>query len=168
MAKHFQKLKEVAKKKQPGRKRPKPKEIVKGKYDIQDLEHFREFFSEFAHQISPGDIVLLAGEMGAGKTTAIRSIVELLGGRWVSSPSFAIHQRYAVRNGFVDHVYLFRLEDDLDLESTGFWDLFDSRDSIIAIEWADRLSQDVWPHDRKRWTITLQKSGEFSRLIEVL
>jgi tRNA threonylcarbamoyladenosine biosynthesis protein TsaE len=169
MKKHFQKLKEVAKKKQVlARKRPKPKEITKGKYDIHDLEHFREFFSEFAHQVKPGDLVLFAGDVGAGKTTAIRSMVELLGGRWVSSPSFAVHQRYAVRNGFVDHVDLYRLENDNDLESTGFWDLFDSKESIIAIEWADRLAQDVWPHDRKKWAIHIQKSGEFSRLIEIL
>ncbi len=167
MAKHFQKLKDAAKKKQAGRKRPKPKEIGKGRYEIFDVEHFREFLSELSHQFQPGDLLLFAGEVGAGKTEAIRALVDRLGGRWVSSPSFAIHQRYAIRSGFLDHVDLYRLEDDSDLESTGFWDLFDTRDSIIAIEWADRLALSVWPRDRRRWLIRIQKTDEQSRLIEI-
>ncbi len=78
MAKHFQKLKDAAKKKQAGRKRPKPKEIGKGRYEIFDVEHFREFFSELSHQFQSGDLLLFAGEVGAGKTEAIRALVDRL------------------------------------------------------------------------------------------
>jgi tRNA threonylcarbamoyladenosine biosynthesis protein TsaE len=165
MTKPFQKLKEAAKKKTPGRKRPMPKEIPKGEYKISDLEHFREFFAQFSAQVRPGDLLLFSGEVGAGKTEAIRTLVDHLGGRWVSSPSFAIHQRYAVRLGFFDHVDLYRLEDDEDLESTGFWDLFDSAESVIAVEWAARLPADVWPRDRRAWRIHIQKTGEFTRTL---
>jgi len=167
MAKHFQNLKEIAKKKQPGRKRPRPKTVAKGQYPISDVEHFREFFGEFAHQLAPGDLLLFGGDVGAGKTEAIRAIVEQLGGRWVSSPSFAIHQRYAVRNGFIDHIDLYRLEDDSDLESTGFWDLFDLKDSIIAIEWADRMPLHVWPQERRKWIIKIGKPSENERLVQI-
>ncbi len=149
------------------RKRPKPKDISAGVYNVSDVEHFREFFSELVHQIKPGDILLFSGDVGAGKTEAIRTLVEQMGGRWVSSPSFAIHQRYAIRHGFMDHVDLYRLEDDADLESTGFWDLFDGTDSIIAIEWANRLPASVWPRGRRRFEIEIVRGGESSRVIRL-
>lgn len=112
-------------------------------------------------------IILLNGPMGAGKTLWVRECVEALGGKWVSSPSFAIIQRYATRSLSIDHVDLFRLKDENDLESTGFWDLFDSESGWIFIEWADRLSEKLWPRRRSIWNIqidVIESQPEMRRL----
>jgi tRNA threonylcarbamoyladenosine biosynthesis protein TsaE len=100
-------------------------------------------------------IILLSGPMGAGKTLWVRECVEALGGKWVSSPSFAIIQRYRTPSILIDHVDLFRLKDERDLESTGFWDLLDSRSGWIFIEWADRLSENLWPRRTSIWRIQI-------------
>jgi len=63
----------------------------------------------------------------------------------VSSPSFAIHNQYMSEMGIVDHVDLYRLEDESDLESTGFWDLFAKEKGYIFVEWGDRLNKDLLP-----------------------
>ena len=73
-------------------------------------------------------------------------ISQILGMTDVASPSFAIHHRYEnTRKDVIDHLDLYRLQDEDDLESTGFWDLFMQTKAIVAIEWADRLNQDVLP-----------------------
>jgi tRNA threonylcarbamoyladenosine biosynthesis protein TsaE len=45
----------------------------------------------------------------------------------------------------MDHVDLYRLESEEDLESTGFWDLFGQKKGLVVIEWSDRLNQDLLP-----------------------
>jgi len=47
--------------------------------------------------------------------------------------------------GLVDHVDLYRLEDEADLESTGFWDLFSKEKGFIFVEWGDRLNKEFLP-----------------------
>jgi tRNA threonylcarbamoyladenosine biosynthesis protein TsaE len=136
-------------------------------HEVKNLGEFMNVISKWAERTKLGDLVLLSGVVGAGKTQAVRTAVERLGGRWVSSPSFAIHQRYAVVKGFVDHVDLYRLENDADLDSTGFWDLFDHKDSTVFIEWAERMSESAWPKDRRVWKIDLSITGPESRKIHI-
>jgi tRNA threonylcarbamoyladenosine biosynthesis protein TsaE len=91
-----------------------------------------------ARQLSAGDVVLLAGPLGAGKTAFVRGLAEGLGcdPAAVSSPTFTIVQRYDGRVP-LQHVDLYRLSpvetDDLALE-----DLID--DAVMAVEWPER-----WP-----------------------
>ncbi|MEQ1876253.1 MAG: tRNA (adenosine(37)-N6)-threonylcarbamoyltransferase complex ATPase subunit type 1 TsaE [Bdellovibrionia bacterium] len=121
-----------------------------------NISEFKNLAVEFAQKLGPGSIVLFKGPMGAGKTFWVRSVVEALGGKWVSSPSFAVIQRYATKLGGIDHVDLFRLKDAADLESTGFWDLFDDPRAIVFIEWADRLSPEVWPSSFRLWSVDIE------------
>ncbi|HEX4923415.1 MAG TPA: tRNA (adenosine(37)-N6)-threonylcarbamoyltransferase complex ATPase subunit type 1 TsaE [Bdellovibrionales bacterium] len=128
-------------------------------YGIQNETEFKELAARLARQMRAPLILLLNGPMGAGKTLWVRSTVETLGGKWVSSPSFAVIQRYAVDHGTIDHVDLFRLKNDRDLESTGFWDLLDDRKTMIFVEWADRLPQDVWPPTFNLWSVSIEIKG---------
>jgi tRNA threonylcarbamoyladenosine biosynthesis protein TsaE len=89
----------------------------------------------------PRHIVLLDGPMGAGKTQFTRFFMKALGSNETVSPSFAIHNSYETPVGTVEHFDLYRLENEDDLESTGFWDYFLNRKGIIVIEWASRLRE---------------------------
>jgi tRNA threonylcarbamoyladenosine biosynthesis protein TsaE len=130
--------------------------------ETSTVEDFAKLARDFAKKLKPGSILLLEGPMGAGKTLWVRSVVEALGGKWVSSPSFAVIQRYDTKIGGIDHVDLFRLKNDADLESTGFWDLFDDSRNIIFIEWADRLAKEVWPAGFGLWSVEIKITGSTS------
>lgn len=135
---------------------------MKNSIQIESIGEFTKLAKEFATKLKPGSILLLSGAMGAGKTLWVRSVVEALGGKWVSSPSFAVIQRYDTKIGGIDHVDLFRLKNDADLESTGFWDLFDDRKNIVFIEWADRFSDKVWPTGFGLWSVEIEIKGATS------
>lgn len=117
-------------------------------------------------------IVLLEGDLGSGKTETVKTFARRRGLREVASPSFAVHLRYEGADGVpVDHLDLYRLTDDDDLESTGFWDLFGEPAGIVFIEWADRLAVESLPRTWTRLRLRIEKppSGtartfHFSRL----
>lgn len=102
-------------------------------------------------------VILLEGRMGAGKTTFVSRLVESLGSSEACSPSFAIHNQYQTPEGVIDHLDLFRVQSEDELESTGFWDLFSQKDGLILIEWADLLETKLlprtWPKLRLRFIL---------------
>lgn len=85
----------------------------------------------------------------------------------VSSPTFGIHNRYDTPSGYIDHVDLYRLDSDSDLESTGFWDLFQTSDFVV-VEWSDRLPISVWPASwqKVRLKISSHHSSSDSRSVQ--
>jgi tRNA threonylcarbamoyladenosine biosynthesis protein TsaE len=87
-----------------------------------------------------GDVVALAGDLGAGKTQLTRGACEGAGVAPgdVSSPSFAIVQTYRGRLP-IHHADLYRLGDLDELYATGFMDLLGG-DGALLVEWADRIS----------------------------
>lgn len=98
-------------------------------------------------------LLLLEGPVGAGKTELVKRLTQVLGLPETASPSFAIHHRYEKENDpemGMDHVDLYRLENEDDLESTGFWDLFGADHGLVVIEWSDRLNQDLLPLNWKK------------------
>lgn len=124
---------------------------------FQTLKETEKWAQEFASKIPRPALVLLDGEMGAGKTQLVRWFVAALGGSTASSPTFAIHQSYESPKGALDHVDLYRLESAADLESTGFWDLLRASDALIFVEWAERVSHSVWPKDIEKIRIEISK-----------
>lgn len=115
---------------------------------------------QLAAGLAPGQVILLSGPLGAGKTAFTRGLARGLGcTAVVSSPTFTLIQEYAgpLR---LQHVDLYRLApeevDDLALE-----DLLE--DSVMAIEWPERWRRA--PADAI--VVTIEPSGEFSRHIRV-
>jgi len=87
----------------------------------------------------PGDVILLHGDLGAGKTTLAKGIASALGvGDTVSSPSFALVNEYALPRLRLFHLDLYRLNDPADLESIGFVELTSTEDGIAIVEWPER------------------------------
>ncbi len=107
--------------------------------------------------------VLLIGNLGAGKTTLARGIVEGLEAASaddVSSPTFTLIHEYGDR---VYHVDLYRLETEAELATLGLEEIFD-RDAIVLIEWGERFPERM-PADRIE--IRIEAVGEDGRVITV-
>ena len=112
--------------------------------------------------LSPGDIVGIRGELGAGKTVLVRGICEGLGLRQrTRSPSFTFMNRY---RGPVDvyHIDLYRVGSPGDLATLG-WEEAVCGDSIALIEWAERLGP-LLPEASIEIDITV--TGEETRRIQ--
>lgn len=102
----------------------------------ESTAHFAQFLA--AH-LGPGDVVLLSGGIGAGKThlarSAIQSLLEVP--EDVPSPTFTLVQTYDTVKGELWHADLYRLSDTSELVELGLTDAFE--DAISLVEWPDRL-----------------------------
>jgi tRNA threonylcarbamoyladenosine biosynthesis protein TsaE len=89
-------------------------------------------------ELVAGDVVLLYGDLGAGKTAFVRGMARGVGANpdEVSSPTFTIVQEYAGPAATLYHVDLYRLE-AAEIDDLGLEDLV-AADGIVAIEWAER------------------------------
>lgn len=92
-------------------------------------------------RLLPGDVVLLEGAVGAGKTHLARALIHavLLQDEDVPSPTFTLVQTYDTRNGTLWHSDLYRLSSTFEIEELGLIDAF--ADAICLIEWPDRLGE---------------------------
>jgi tRNA threonylcarbamoyladenosine biosynthesis protein TsaE len=112
-----------------------------------------------ARHVRIGDVIALEGSLGAGKTTLARGLLEGLGlvGE-APSPSFAIVQPYDVPEVRlpVAHVDLYRIDDPGELRELALDEYLD--DSLLLIEWPDRLGDGLWPH-ALRLSIAIEEGG---------
>ena len=132
---------------------------------IENLEALKNWVSKFCKTWSDRQIILLEGDMGVGKTQFVIETLNTMGYSEASSPSFAIMNCYETDEMQIDHVDLYRLESDEDLESTGFWDLFLKPKGLIFIEWASRLPKDVYPRNWNCLQVEIKKLTENQREI---
>ena len=115
-----------------------------------------------AARIRPGDVVLLYGDLGAGKTAFVRGLARGLGASPddVSSPTFTLVQEYHGRVT-LHHVDLYRLKpievDDLRLDE------LTSGPVVVAVEWAERW---IDAPDRA-WVVRIASEGEDQRRISI-
>jgi tRNA threonylcarbamoyladenosine biosynthesis protein TsaE len=113
--------------------------------------------------LSADSVVLLLGDLGAGKTAFVRGLAEGLGGSPadVSSPTFTLIQEY--RSGRVPllHVDLYRLNNPREVEDLGLEEL--GTGAVVAIEWAEKLPQA--PPDAIR--VSIEHEGENGRRITI-
>lgn len=99
-----------------------------------------------------GALFLLQGDLGAGKTTLVGHVVEALGGDrgQVSSPTFSLHHVYSSPTLEIDHMDLYRLENDYDLTSSGFFEILENGNHLGFIEWAERVDEEVYKSSGRR------------------
>lgn len=140
--------------------------LLNSERTVSNLIELEQFWKDFLPQLKDRAILLLSGDVGAGKTTSVQMMAKSLGMRNVQSPSFAIHLRYENANGkSLDHLDLYRLKDDDDLESSGFWDLFAAKEGLVVIEWAQRLDFDYLPMNWQRIEVKFTKISDTERKI---
>jgi tRNA threonylcarbamoyladenosine biosynthesis protein TsaE len=91
-------------------------------------------------RLRPGDVVLLTGELGAGKTTFVRGIAQGTGSKAdVASPTFQLVRIYPGRVQLA-HVDLYRVENNAELRDLGLEELADR--GAVVVEWGDRIVVD--------------------------
>ncbi len=92
--------------------------------------------------LPPPRLVLLRGDLGAGKTTLVKGIVAALGAsnpEDVTSPTFTLVHEYKGRKTKIFHLDLYRLEEESQLETVGVWELADAGDALVLVEWGERF-----------------------------
>lgn len=118
--------------------------------------------SEIASLLKKGDVLALYGEMGAGKTAFVRGLVKALCPECLSlvhSPTFAIVNEYEGDSVTVYHYDLYRISDEDDLYSTGYFDRLGG-EGIVVTEWSELIDAAI-PEDAHR--LRIEKLGETER-----
>jgi tRNA threonylcarbamoyladenosine biosynthesis protein TsaE len=118
---------------------------------------------ELATTLDPGTVVLLTGDLGAGKTAFVRGLAEGLAidRDEVSSPTFTLIQEYRGGRLPLYHVDLYRLR-DIEVDDLGLDDLADGA-GIVAVEWPDRWRRAPWRAIR----VSIQTTGDSDRAITI-
>jgi len=112
--------------------------------ELADATATEAFGARVAALVRPGDLVLLEGPLGAGKTTLVRGLVSALGGdpTEVCSPTFVLLESYAVEAGGlrrVHHADLYRLRgrEAAPLDEVGLGEALDDPAAVTAVEWPE-------------------------------
>ena len=133
--------------------------------ETSDPEHTEALGAELAAALQPGDLVLVRGDLGAGKTTFVRGAARALGvSDPVTSPTFSIGHRYAGNDVTVSHLDLYRLGDLAREEPDLLADYIGDR-RIAFVEWPVQDSVEL---AGARAVVTLSHLGGDSRRVEVL
>ncbi len=145
------------------------------------LKNLPTFVNQLILTFKKHQVILLVGSLGVGKTTLVCHFLKHYQNKYPTlsaetafrgSPAFGVFHHYLIDQTNIYHADLYRLKNDDDLETTGFWDLFDKpfkqKEVLIFIEWANYLNLNVLPNYFNYLTINLKftKASE-SRLIEV-
>jgi tRNA threonylcarbamoyladenosine biosynthesis protein TsaE len=117
-------------------------------YTTESAEETLALGLELARSLPRRAVVLLIGNLGAGKTTLAKGIVAGLGvapPEEVSSPTFALVQEYGSPTR-VYHIDLYRLDSAEQTEALGLDEILD-REAVVLVEWGERFPE-LWPSER--------------------
>ena len=126
--------------------------------------------AELASALTGGDVVLVSGDLGAGKTTFVRGAARALGVTGaVTSPTFTIGQRYAAAPplAYVSHVDLYRLSSLRDEDPDLLADYIGA-DTITFVEWPAAGVEEIAELGHIARRVNLAHAGEDARLVEVI
>ncbi|HEX2095849.1 MAG TPA: tRNA (adenosine(37)-N6)-threonylcarbamoyltransferase complex ATPase subunit type 1 TsaE [Solirubrobacterales bacterium] len=133
-------------------------------YETSGASETEALGGRLAEGLKPGGVVVISGELGAGKTTLVRGACRALGVEGpVTSPTFTIGQRYQGRVP-VSHLDLYRLS-GLDEEEPALLDDYLDGDSVAFVEWPAAAAPEL--ADRELVTVRIAHLGGDRRRVEV-
>ncbi len=102
---------------------------------------------EFANKLTNGDVVMLSGDLGAGKTTFVQGIAKGLGIKdRILSPTFVLVRGHNVNSEKFDtlnHIDLYRIDEPQQIKKLGISEFISSENSVTIIEWAEKIKDFV-------------------------
>lgn len=134
----------------------------------QSPDDTRRVAAELAAGLRDGDVVLLDGDLGAGKTQFAQGVAAGLGvGEPITSPTFNIMFEYTSGRVPLYHFDLYRLDEASQLEDVDFYGVTDpSTPGVVLVEWAS-MFPDEMPEDAVRVRISRVPGDEAARVIEI-
>ncbi len=114
------------------------------KYSTTYEEQTKSIGKQLAAMLSPGDIVVLSGDLGAGKTTFTKGLAEELGvTNTITSPTFSLMNVYPTSSlsdiAELVHIDTYRLENEEDLLAIGVEDYLGAKNTVCIIEWPEKI-----------------------------
>jgi len=125
------------------------------------------FGRTLAELLAPPKLVLLRGDLGAGKTTLVKGIAaafEAAEEEDVTSPTFTLVHEYRGPRANLYHIDLYRVDTQRELETLGLDDLRAEINSILLIEWGEKFPRFVRERDVE---ISLKREGESARKVRI-
>ena len=122
-----------------------PIAISSDKIDLSSEKKTEELANKVSKKLKPGNIIFLYGEMGVGKTTFIRYLINKLqkdnelDQTEITSPTFNLLNEYQINKIRIDHYDLFRLKSAQELKNLGLFE--DSLNTITLIEWPQIIKE---------------------------
>lgn len=138
-----------------------------GEFTTHSAEETIALGRTLAKSLSPPKIVLLRGDLGAGKTTLVKGIAEGFRAASeddVTSPTFTLIHEYRGPGVNVYHIDLYRVDTPRQLETLGLDDLIGAK-SVLLIEWGEKFARFVRERDVE---IALERTGEDERRVKVI
>lgn len=141
---------------------------------IADISELRELAQDLLNEFPEGAVIALEGDLGAGKTTLVRQIVEILATQHkqtaprVISPTFVIHQRYQFEKITLDHFDLYRMieVDESAATEIGLVEAVMNREKgFVFVEWRSRLTKNAGIHFDRTVSIEIEPDGK--RIVDI-
>jgi tRNA threonylcarbamoyladenosine biosynthesis protein TsaE len=133
-------------------------------FTTHSAEETTEFGRRLATELQPGSIVLLRGDLGAGKTTMVKGIAEgfqAAKADEVTSPTFTLIHEYRGPLVTLYHIDLYRIDTQRELDTLALDDLM-TANSILLIEWGEKFERFAKERDVE---IAIEQQGESCRLV---
>ncbi len=132
---------------------------------VNGLNQTMKLANNFAAELKGGEVVLLNGDLGAGKTTFTQYVFKALGVKdIVSSPTFAILKTYQGEKFRLHHFDTYRITTEEAIES-GFDEVFQEKNSIIFVEWSENVAS-LLPNNTI--SVNIRRISEKEREFEIL
>lgn len=127
---------------------------------LADRAATAQFARATAHSLPPGQLLLLSGPLGAGKTTFTAALCAALGSdAAVTSPTYTLVHEYPSPQGPLVHIDLYRLPAGVDVAAALDLDELLARARVVVVEWGERLLAN-YPD---AWHLALEREGEARR-----
>ncbi len=147
-------------------------------YISDSAEETQEIAENFVKRLKKGDVVALYGNLGSGKTTFVQGLARGFGiKKRIISPTFIIVRTYKIKTSpfakasedrqkpkSLCHIDLYRVNNKNDIEGLGLMELFETKDNVVVIEWAEKM-QNLLP--KKRWDVKFEDLGGRRRKITI-